>query len=269
MYWQDATASLLHTLTGHNRLGLITDVDGTISPIVNQPDAAQVTPRSRDLLRALHGHLALVAAISGRAASDVQARVGLPELVYVGNHGLETWINGQVALAPAAAAYRPALEAALAAVRRQQLPGMLVEDKGATASVHYRQTADPPATAAAFTPVIESIAAQHDLRLYHGRMVFELRPPIDVNKGTAFVQLVTDHQLDAAVYLGDDTTDADALLAAQRLRADGSCFAVGLGVESEHTPQAVRDSADLFVRGVQDVETFLSWLLNTAIASST
>ena len=104
MRWQEATSTTLKTLVGKGRIGLITDVDGTISPIVLDPDAARVTPRSRELLRQLHDHLALVAVITGRAAADVRSMVGLPDLVYIGNHGMERWEDGRVEVIPEAAA---------------------------------------------------------------------------------------------------------------------------------------------------------------------
>lgn len=269
MHWQTATSTLLHSVTTSARVGLATDVDGTISPIVDHPDAAQVTPRSRALLDALRSRLALVAVISGRAAADVRDRVGVPGLVYVGNHGLEWWADGRIEIAPGAAAFRPALEAALDAIRAEQVPGIVVEDKGATVSVHYRQTADPAAVSARLAPVLQDIVSGHGLRLFQGRMVFEIRPPVDVNKGSAFYDLIIRYRLDAALYLGDDATDADALRMARRLREDGVCYAVGVGVESENMPPAVRKSADLLASGIQDVEAFLSWLLNACSASST
>lgn len=268
MYWQKAIPTLLAALASQPRLGLITDVDGTISPIVSHPDASQVTPRCRALLNALVPHLTLVAAISGRAVADVRARVGLPGMVYIGNHGLEWWADGATHTEPEAVAARSALKAALDEVRDRQVPGMLIEDKGATASVHYRQTDDPPAVAAAFFPVIQQIATQHRLRLFQGRMVFELRPSVDVNKGSAFLHLIMKYQLDGAVYLGDDTTDVDALRAARRLRQDGACYALGVSVESDDMPAALRKTADLTVFGIQDVEAFLSWLLSARKASS-
>ncbi|NLX09232.1 MAG: trehalose-phosphatase [Chloroflexi bacterium] len=269
MHWQTATDTLLRPLIEKPRVGLVTDVDGTISPIVARPDDAQVTPRSRDLLAALHDHLALVAVISGRAAHDVQARVGLAGLVYAGNHGLEWWQDGESAPAPGVMAFRPALEAARRALEPHLLPGMLSEDKGATLSIHYRQAADPADVEARFGPLIERIAGEHRLRVFRGRMVYEIRPPIDINKGSAFHDLITTHQLDAAVYLGDDTTDVDALRMARQMRDAGECFALGLGVESDHMPPAVRENADLLVAGVQDVEAFLAWWLRARMASST
>jgi hypothetical protein len=82
--------------------------------------------------------------------------------------------------------------------------------------------------------------------------------------------LIETYHLDAAVYLGDDTTDLDALRMARQLRDSGACWAVGLGVASEHVPPAMPATADLMLSGVQEVETFLGWLLsNAARASST
>ncbi|HQE17905.1 MAG TPA: trehalose-phosphatase, partial [Aggregatilineales bacterium] len=86
MLWQDAT-DILRSLVQTPQFGLITDVDGTISPIVPDPDEARVTAQNRRLLEELGKLLPLVAVISGRAAADVQARVGLPHVLYVGNHG--------------------------------------------------------------------------------------------------------------------------------------------------------------------------------------
>ena len=268
MDWHNATETLLRPLTRPGRIGLLTDMDGTLSPIAATPGTARITPSSRDHLAALHERLALVAVISGRAVTDLIERVGLSQLVYVGNHGLETWVDAQVQIAPEALQYRPALEAALREARETLLPGMRAEDKGATLSVHYRQAADPTA-AQALGPVMASIAAAHGLRLFEGRMVFELRPPLAIDKGSAFAGLVAAHQLDAAVYLGDDTTDADALRMARTLRETGRCHAVGIGVESADMPAIVQESADLLASGVAGVESFLAWLLMAASASST
>ncbi len=265
MRWQEATSTTLKTLIGKERIGLITDVDGTISPIVPDPDAAQVTPRSRELLHQLHDQLALVAVITGRAAADVQARVGLGELVYIGNHGMERWENGRVEVMPEAAAFRPAIEAALAEAHPLQQPGMIIEDKGATVSVHYRKVADPERIKAELVPLMEAISARHGLESFSGRMVFEIRPPIEANKGTAFRYLVESHRLDGALFLGDDTTDVDAMRAARELREKGLCYALAVGVESEGTPPTVRENADLLAAGVPGVEDFLEWLVGAVI----
>lgn len=268
MHWRDAMTTTLMPLAAAQRPGLVTDMDGTISYIVSQPDAAQITPLSRELLEALAACIPLVAVVSGRAVTDVHWRVGLPGVVYVGNHGLEKWVSGRVEISPEALPYRPALEAAIEDIRQRSLPGMVMDDKGATFTLHYRQTVNPTLTGEAFWPVIAEIAGRHGLECFQGRMVFELRPPLRIDKGSALRQLVDEHQLDAVVYLGDDTTDVDALRAARELRGSGACYALGIGVQSDDVPPAVIEAADLLASGVSDVEAFMAWLLNARRASS-
>lgn len=268
-YWRDAIPTLLNHIIQANPMGLVTDVDGTISPIVDNPDQATITPKSRELLQALVSHLALVAVVSGRAAGDVRQRVGLPQLTYLGNHGLERWADDHVEPAPEVKQFRPALENALQALSARQVPGMLIEDKDATLSVHYRQTDDPATVARDFAPIAQAIADEQGLKLFQGRMIFELRPPIQMNKGTAFRQLVAENKLAAALYIGDDTTDVDALRMARQMRENRECYALAVGVQSPDMPEAVAANSDLLVSGVPDVESFLSWLLEARSASST
>jgi len=260
VHWIEAKDGLLKAWLSHERRGLITDMDGTLSPIVNQPDAAYPTERNRDLLAALREKLTLVAAVSGRAADDLHSRIKLDGVVYAGNHGLERWQDGGVIVAPEVQPYRPAIEQAMAAVETHLSAGMMIEDKGATLSVHYRNTADPSAEITRLQPIMGEIGAAHGLKIYEGRMIFEIRPPIEMNKGTVFRDLIAEYQLDAAIFIGDDTTDADALKMAQTLRADKTCFALGIGVTSDDVPQIVVDSADLLTEGVPGVEDFLAWL---------
>ena len=268
MYWESAKDELLKAIN-KPRLGLITDVDGTISPIVNVPDEARVTPRNLELLADLGAQLTLTAVISGRSAEDVYERVGLPELVYIGNHGMEQWKDGKVIVLQTVAVYRSALSAAIPEIKQILVAGMRFEDKGATLSVHYRQTSDPETIAREMTPFMQRIAKEHGLHLTQGRMVFEFRPPVEINKGTAFEGLVKSYQLDGAFYLGDDTTDVAVFLAARRLREAGQCLAYGLGVASRGTPQAVLTEADCLVQEVPGVESFLDWLSKARMASFT
>lgn len=270
MFWQDATDTL-RRLVETPRFGLITDVDGTISPIVANPDDARVTVRSRELLEKLGQELPLVAVISGRAAADVQTRVGLPHVLYIGNHGLEKWVvdRAEAEAVPEVAVYRPALENAIEALRPQLLPGMRLEDKAWTLSLHYRQTADPSAAALEYRPIVTRVAIENGLKVSEGRMVFELRPPIEINKGTALSTLATNYELDAVLFIGDDTTDVDAFIEAQTMRAQGDCQAYAVGVLSDSTPEPVRENADLFVEGVLGVESLFAWLLAARRASST
>jgi trehalose 6-phosphate phosphatase len=182
---------------------------------------------------------------------------------------MEKWQDGKMIISPAAAAYRDNLSVATPEIKQNLIHGMRFEDKGATLSVHYRQTSHPEQVANELFPVMKSIAEKHSLHLTQGRMVFELRPPVKIDKGTAFEELVKTYQLEAAFYLGDDTTDIAAFHAARRLREKGECLAYGLGVESQGTPQVVLKEADYLVQEVAGVESFLAWLLKARMASST
>ncbi|HEX2621148.1 MAG TPA: hypothetical protein VHL11_13395, partial [Phototrophicaceae bacterium] len=97
---------------------------------------------------------------------------------------------------------------------------------------------------------------------------YELRPPIAINKGTVFNDLINTYRLDAAIFIGDDTTDVDALRVTRVMRDQGKCFALGIGVESDGTPPTVLEAADVLVIGVSGVEELLEWLVNALDASS-
>ena len=268
MNWEDAKEKLLKAID-KPRLGLVTDVDGTISPIVDVPYEARVTPRNLELLAKLQAQLSLTAVISGRAADDVYQRVGLPGLVYVGNHGMEQWQDGKVHVSPTAAAYRDNLSAAVPEIKQIMVEGMRFEDKGATLSVHYRQTDNPEQAANELTSSMQEIAQKHGLHLTQGRMVYEFRPPVKIDKGTAFNDLVKTYKLDTAFYIGDDTTDVAVFLAVRQLRESGQCLAYGLGVKSKETPSIVLTEADYLVQEVAGVASFLDWLSKAFMASST
>ncbi len=252
----------LRSVLGQRPCGLLTDIDGTISSIAPTPDAAFVTPTARQHLARLAERLDLVAAISGRAAADAARMVGLPQLVYIGNHGLDVWRNGvgqplSVA-APFAAAIADVLREAQAQI---DIPGVLWENKGVTASVHYRQAADPQAAHAELGAVLGALTAGNGLRLTSGLMVWEIRPPLQINKGVAVRSLVEEHGLRGAFFLGDDRTDADAFATLRELRAAGTCATLAIGVLGAGTPPVVREAADVLVDGVAGVEHVLGQMV--------
>lgn len=267
--WREAQDSLRHLVT-QPRFGLFSDFDGTLAPLAATAQQVQLAPSLRQTLAELQSVLPLVALISGRRAASLYAKVELPGLIYVGNHGLETLDEaGQVQANPAVTPYRPALLAALAELRRLEEPGAHTEDKGLTLTLHYRQAADPAAFQRRHSPAVQRIAHSHGLELFTGKMVYELRPPLDVHKGVALQDLVRQHQLSAALFLGDDVTDMDALLAVKDLRQSGRCAAWGVAVQSADAPAGLEAAADWLASGVDDVEALLTWLLAARKASST
>jgi trehalose 6-phosphate phosphatase len=210
------------------RAALFLDVDGVLAPIVPRPEDARVPEETRDELRRLNERYALVACISGRAGADAQRIVGIPELVYVGGHGLE--LDGK------AAEWRERIQQFLADV---DWPA--TENKGLTASLHYRGSEDESAARAALEGVKER-AERAGLIARFGRKVLEVLPPLDVHKGTAVKRLLAERNLSRALYAGDDTTDLDAFRA-----LDGLAVSVRIAVVSEESPAELREAADLTV----------------------
>jgi trehalose 6-phosphate phosphatase len=257
VHWQDA--DLFKTLLDRKRIGVVSDFDGTLSVLTSDPYKPSITPRNRDLLIALAEKLPLVSVVSGRSAADLRERVGIPGLVYVGGHGLERWMDGAVVPIPEAHHYHEPINQLIQQLDLQ--PGMSIENKGATMSIHYRNAPDPTAIFQTYDPVMRRLAEQHGLDYFTGKNIFEFRPPLEVNKGTVLRDLVGEYQLDGAIFLGDDVTDADGMKMARQLRQAGTCFAVGLAVESHNMPQVVRESADLLARDIPDVEALLDSLL--------
>jgi trehalose 6-phosphate phosphatase len=266
--WKAAT-KILEPVASAARFGLVTDLDGTLAPVVVNPEEASPTPRNRELLRDLSQLLPLVALLSGRSASDLVERVGLPRLIYVGNHGLDRWEGGALVAVAGVEEFKPALKTAFTQLERLIEPGFILEDKGASLSAHYRRHADPIGFANRIRPKIQQLTDGLGLNLSEGRMVFEIRPPIEVDKGSALRDLVKQAALESAVFLGDDVTDIAALQMARALRLAGECAAWGIAIQSDEAPLEVAATADFTCSGVADVESFLEWLLSIRSASST
>ena len=216
------------------RAALFLDVDGVLAPIVPRPEDARVPDETREELRRLNERYALVACISGRAGADAQRIVGIPELVYVGNHGLE--LDGE------AAGWGERLQRFLADVAWPA-----TENKQLTASLHYRGSEDEGAARAALEDV-KARAEREGFVARFGRKVLEVLPPLDVHKGTAVRQLLAERSLRRALYAGDDTTDLDGFRA-----LDGLDVSVRIAVASEEGPAELREAADLTVAGPQEL----------------
>jgi trehalose 6-phosphate phosphatase len=220
------------------RAALFLDVDGVLAPIVPRPEDARVPDETRDELRRLNKRYALVACISGRSGADAQRIVGVPELIYVGNHGLE--LDGE------AAGWGERLQQFLVDVAWPA-----TENKQLTASLHYRGSRDEAAARMALEHV-KARAEREGFVARFGRKVLEVLPPLDVHKGTAVRQLLAKRQLTRALYAGDDTTDLDGFRA-----LDGLELAVRVAVSSDEGPAELREAADLVVANPEEFVSLL------------
>ncbi len=253
----------LQSVLDRPRFGLISDFDGTLSAHAPRPDAAVILPETARLLDALADRVTVVALVSGRGAQDLRTRFDRSYLVYYGNHGLEFWRDDRLLLVEGAQAWTEPLQSVLKAVRDRKMDGVIVEEKGVTGSIHYRLATDPAATKTALQAQLLPLCEQVGLRLSEGQFIWEIKPPIPVDKGTAVRAIVEDYQLDGAVFLGDDVTDYAAMHALRQLAADPEreLGALSLGVVHPTTPSELFAVCDLTANGVHDVTKFLRWLL--------
>lgn len=230
------------------------DFDGTLAPIAADPDEPTITTACQQAIERLAAHPdTRVAVISGRELADLRGRVGLDGIVYAGNHGLELDRGSGTDEQLDAARHRQTLRTVLADLgdRLTEIPGVEIEDKGLTATVHVRQTPDERVDEVedAVTTAVER--ADSELRIEPGKQVFELRPPVDWDKGSAIRSLSNEMPTGwRAVYLGDDVTDDDAF---REVRPDGVGVLVGSRADAE---------ADYRLPTQADVAPFLHWLVD-------
>lgn len=198
-----------------SHLLLLLDFDGTLAPIAGSPGLARLPATTRATLEMLSGRGdCTVGIVSGRSLADVRERVGIAGLIYAGNHGLEISGAGLRFDEATAVGRREGIEALVCvlAVRLRRIAGIHVENKGLTASVHYRSVR-PVDRVEVERVVRATIPEDHpDFLVTAGQMVWEVRPRVDWNKGTAVRWIRERLGLRDAVtfYLGDDRTDEDA-----------------------------------------------------------
>jgi len=214
----DALQEIGDRIAAAPHLLLCLDFDGALAPIVEDPTTVYLSPQMHRVLLSLAGHEdASLCLISGRNRVDLQAHVGIPGLIYVGNHGLEISGPGCLFIEPTAADSTAAIKALAADLdnKLQRIPGAFVEDKGLTLSVHYRLV--PAEQSAEVRQIVHTVLAttNHPFHLTMGDMVYEVRPRTYWDKGMA-VHWINEQvgKPDAVViYVGADATDEDAFAA--------------------------------------------------------
>ncbi|MBI3975624.1 MAG: trehalose-phosphatase, partial [Armatimonadetes bacterium] len=257
----DHTAQI-RTELGERPRAILLDFDGTLAPIVASPELAALPEEVKSTL----AHLArisrtLVAVISGRSLHDIRQRVGVEGLVYAGNHGLEIDIRGSVWTLPEAEPARELITEACRRLRRRlhSIPGVVIEHKGLTASIHYRQTPHPRVEAVRVAVLEEADRLATSIVVRQGKQVLELRPQVAWDKGAAARWMLTRvfgerwPSRVGVIYIGDDRTDEDAFMA---LREDAVTIKVGAG----SYPTAARYIAE----HVDEVGRFLQILAREA-----
>ncbi|CAA9553575.1 MAG: Trehalose-6-phosphate phosphatase, partial [uncultured Thermoleophilia bacterium] len=231
---------------------VLLDVDGTLAPIAAHPAAAAVPPETLALLTRAVTRFALVGCVSGRPARDVARLVPVPGVVVSGNHGLELLDDDVLHTAPEVDRHLGDIRDLLRALTPVAAgAGAWIEDKGATLAVHYRQAPDPAWARAVLELEGEPLVAEHGLEARFGRMVFEVRPPVPIDKGSAVRRILRGRRLERSLYAGDDRTDIDAFRVVD----------VPVAVRSAEAPAELEDAAAVVVDGVEGMRELLRRLV--------
>lgn len=240
-----------------NPIFFMTDFDGTLSPIVEKPEMAEMSPDLRPSLSRL-AELCPVAIVSGRGLSDLKSRVLLEDVYYAGNHGYEIEGPDLDFVKEEAKEARKSIEKICDRIQRRAdyIDGVIVEDKIYTASVHYRRVEDE--IVSDLWKIVEEETKpfrEKDLvKVSHGKKVYEIKPSFDWDKGKAVSLLLNVASVEEetlTIYIGDDTTDEDAF---EVLRNSG----VGILVSKKDKDSA----ADFRLRNVEEVGELLFKLVD-------
>jgi trehalose 6-phosphate synthase/phosphatase len=233
---------------GMSGVSLFLDFDGTIAPIAEAPDRVVVPLQVKSALERLAA-IRPLAVISGRALDDLRERVGISGIIYAGNHGAEIMIGDKVVRDSRTDEATASLQSFLGALRSgiSSVPGVLIEDKGITASVHFRKV--DPSQEGEVLCIFWRVARDYarEFRITTGKKVLEIRPQNAWNKGDA-VKRILEHWggNEMPLYVGDDTTDEDAY---RIIRENGISVSIGENAE-----------ADYYLRSQDEVGPFLDWL---------
>jgi trehalose 6-phosphate phosphatase len=260
-YLFDVWDKVAHRLKSANHVLLLSDFDGTLTPIMDRPELAALPQEIRKLLRTLaKSRRYTIGIVSGRALVDLKSKIGLEGIIYAGNHGLEIEGFGSGFLDPIAEEMRPFLQMlnqALSTTLRG-IKGVFVEDKGLTVSVHYRLVDDTEERRVkdAFSRVTDPLHVTGKIRITQGKKVYEIRPPVDWDKGKAIAWLIAKCKEVRGksgalpIYLGDDLTDEDGFKVIER----NNGISIFVGEESFHS------IARYFLKSPEEVVQFLKML---------
>ena len=238
---------------------LMLDYDGTLAPIVDRPELALLPAEARaSLVHLSRREKYVVGIVSARSLEDVKARVGIDDLVYAGNHGLEISGPGLDFVHPEATRLRGTVDQAYRQLQQglTHLAGVIIEHKGLTLTVHYRLTPEDvvgeveEAVNAAAGPFVES----GTIIISGGKKAFEVRPGLAWDKGKAVGKLQTAFpQASLPVFFGDDLPDEEGFTAVQE--AGGMGVFVGparqptAALYRVDSPQEVAEALGLMVQG--------------------
>jgi trehalose-phosphatase len=241
---------------------LLADYDGTLAAIVGRPEDALLSASVRQKLQVLARKSEISAGvISGRQLAELKSLVAIEGIYYSGNHGLEIEGPGLKYVHPQAESARATMQdlAVPLAEALENIAGVIIQEKGLSMSVHYRlvKPEKEDAVASAVKRITTRPREEGKIRVFAMKKVWEIRPPIDWDKGKAVetirreIKSLLKLEQPLTVYLGDDTTDEDAFKVVRRPEGWG----VYIGGENKYS------KAEYYLESTAEVEKFLERLI--------
>ncbi|MDN3686688.1 trehalose-phosphatase [Cyclobacterium jeungdonense] len=225
---------------------LFFDYDGTLTPIVEDPNAAELAPDRKKIIQQLSDQFT-IAIISGRGLADLKSKVGLQRLIYAGSHGFEiSGPNGLEMQYEPGKEILPILDEVESKLKKrvEAIDGCEVERKKYAIAVHYRQV-EAGKVAEVENAVEEVLDGQQRLKIGKGKKILELKPDLDWHKGHALNWLLNELDLAAAqnhpIFIGDDITDEDALKALK-----GTGILVGSHGQKTYADYRLKDTGEVY-----------------------
>jgi trehalose 6-phosphate phosphatase len=257
-YLMDFLDEIKNKINGQKRV-LLLDYDGTLTPIVNTPEEAVLSKEMRSTLESQKDNPdSIVAIISGRSLLDVKSMVLLDGICYAGNHGMEIEYQNELYVHPDAKKMKHLIKKICKELEPmlEGIEGKIIEDKGLTASVHYRMVSSEeiPEVKRIVKSTIQPYIEKGNIKLTHGKMVLEIRPNIPWDKGKAVEWVLKSIGADISnkyfpIYIGDDRTDEDAFKIMK-----------GRGLSVLVSSEVKDTNAEYALHNVDEVRDFLSWL---------
>jgi trehalose 6-phosphate phosphatase len=259
----------LKKLIQRKPFGLITDMDGTISPIPHDFLRKTIPPPTLPQLTELVSRVDVLAIVSGRTSEGIKNLVNIEGIKYIGHYGMEQWDNDRAILHPDTGVYVPVMRTIakeLEALRTIQ--GILIQDKGATISVHYHLCLQPEAAKQQILDLLTKLPQIKNMLIMDEKTNIGIVPRVDINKGTAVTTLIRQYDLEAAIYLGDDIGDLPAFRAVRRAKSKKGFDGLAILVTGTETSHSLMDEVDFTLDGVAETETLLNWLVDNTRGST-
>lgn len=244
-----------------SKTAILSDIDGTLHPIVEKPDQIHFNDFVSVVLEKLAKKYALVSLITGRSLKSALSFIKVRGVVYIGNHGLEVSRNSKIGYAKNVQKYIPNIRSALKLVSESDLSKIseiYIEDKGVAIAVHYRRA---PAKLFEVEKIVNRIANNLGLKVIKGRKVYELQPPLDIDKGTALEEIIKQSEVNLALYMGDDISDIKAFKRLKKITLP-NFQAITIGIRSSEVSEIENEkSVDYLIDSVDDSIALLNSLV--------